>query len=111
MKYHFKSIDTWLKGVCKSHCLEHAWKRSKYEPGKKSIFAEEQLCETLDEDAEEEADLNEQVRQCSVVGQKSSCDFTKNHSGSPEKNHHVGQHLTSSSAMKKPVASYRPCDP
>lgn len=109
MKYHFKSIDTWLKGVCKSHCLEHAWKRSKYEPGKKSIFAEEQLCETPDEDAEEEADLNEQV-QCSVVGQKSSCDFTKDHSGSPEKNHHVGQHLTSSSAMKKPVASYRPCD-
>lgn len=109
MKYHFKSIDTWLRGVCKSHCLEHAWRRSKYEPGKKSIFAEEQLCETPDEDAEEEADLNEQV-QCSVVGQKSSCDFTKNYSGSPEKNHNVGQRLTSSSALKKPVASHGPCE-
>lgn len=109
MKYHFKSIDTWLRGVCKSHCLEHAWKRSKYEPGKKSIFAEEQLCETPDEDAEEEADLNEQV-QCSVVDQKSSCDLTKNYWGYPEKNHNVGQDLTSSSAMKKPVAFYSPCN-
>lgn len=43
MKYHFHSIDTWLKGVCVSHCLEHPWKQSKRAlPGKKSIFCEQQ---------------------------------------------------------------------
>ena len=25
IKFHYKSIDTWLEGVCKSHCKEHAW--------------------------------------------------------------------------------------
>lgn len=58
MQYHFKSIDTWLKGICKSHCPEHAWKRTKYQPGKKSIFAENQANETPDEDAEQEAEVD-----------------------------------------------------
>nr|XP_033777080.1 inactive polyglycylase TTLL10 isoform X2 [Geotrypetes seraphini] len=25
MKYHFKSIETWLQGTCVSHCPEHKW--------------------------------------------------------------------------------------
>ncbi|KAL9971339.1 hypothetical protein ACROYT_G023851 [Oculina patagonica] len=54
MQYHFKSIDTWLMGICKSHCPEHSWKRSKYQPGKKSIFADDQANETQDQDAEQE---------------------------------------------------------
>lgn len=54
MQYHFKSIDTWLMGNCRSHCQEHSWKRSKYQPGKKSIFAEDQANETQDQDAEQE---------------------------------------------------------
>ena len=24
-KHHFRSLDTWLEGICKSHCSEHAW--------------------------------------------------------------------------------------
>lgn len=54
MQYHFKSIDTWLMGICQSHCAEHSWKRSKYQPGKKSIFADNQPNGTQDEDAEQE---------------------------------------------------------
>ena len=27
-KYHFKSIDTWLRGVLKSHCKEHKWEKN-----------------------------------------------------------------------------------
>lgn len=39
MKYHFRSIDTWLNGICKSHCTEHLWKISKRTlPMRKSIF-------------------------------------------------------------------------
>eukprot|EP00795_Rhopilema_esculentum_P007069 gene7069-12708_t len=39
MVYHFKSIDTWLNGICRSFCSEHPWTRSKYlNHGKKSIF-------------------------------------------------------------------------
>jgi len=26
VKYHYKSIDTWLKGICRSFCSEHPWK-------------------------------------------------------------------------------------
>lgn len=55
MQYHFKSIDTWLMGICQSHCPEHSWKRSKYQPGKKSIFSEDQPNGvTQDQDAEQE---------------------------------------------------------
>ena len=43
MEYHFRSLDTWLDGVCVSHCPDHAWKtKSDYEPGKYSLFADEQ---------------------------------------------------------------------
>lgn len=38
-QYIFKSIDTWLAGTCKSHCQEHKWKRRKFNPSKKSVFA------------------------------------------------------------------------
>ena len=40
-KYHFRSIDTWLNGVCKSHNKKKAWPN----PGRqiasnaKSVFA------------------------------------------------------------------------
>ncbi|XP_071110412.1 uncharacterized protein [Haliotis cracherodii] len=37
-KYHFKSIDTWLMGICKSYCSQHPWRRTKYKPNKKSVF-------------------------------------------------------------------------
>ena len=26
--YHFKSIDTWLRGILKSHCKEHKWEKN-----------------------------------------------------------------------------------
>lgn len=41
IKFHFKSIDTWLEGICKSYCAEHSWNSSnlQWAPGKKSIFS------------------------------------------------------------------------
>ena len=52
MVYHYKSIDTWLDGICKSHCPDHAWSSSAvmWAPGKKSIF-------NIDKDYDE-ADMN-----------------------------------------------------
>ena len=40
IKFHYRSIDTWLEGVCKSWCQEHEWRNSKVQwaPGKNSIF-------------------------------------------------------------------------
>lgn len=73
MQYHFKSIDTWLKGICRSHCPEHSWTRSKYQPGKKSIFAEDQANETADQDAEEDQEIDEQVNVCGD-GNRFQCD-------------------------------------
>src|SRR5438045_3649756 len=34
---HFRSLDTWLNGECKSHCPQHPWTMVEYN-GKKSIF-------------------------------------------------------------------------
>ncbi|XP_033642169.1 protein polyglycylase TTLL10-like [Asterias rubens] len=62
MVYHFKSIDTWLQGVCKSHCPEHPWRVTTYEPGQKSIFSlqgepdEGQAAQDAASDTEEEDD-------------------------------------------------------
>ncbi|XP_057303640.1 protein polyglycylase TTLL10-like [Hydractinia symbiolongicarpus] len=43
MTYHFKSIDTWLNGICRSHCVEHPWTITKYaDHNKHSIFAQSQ---------------------------------------------------------------------
>lgn len=42
MKYHFKSIKTWLAGECKSHCPEHAWHIQKFNPSERSIFSMEE---------------------------------------------------------------------
>ena len=52
MVYHYKSIDTWLEGVSKSFCAQHAWSSSnlQWAPGKKSVFS-------IDDDYDE-ADLN-----------------------------------------------------
>lgn len=30
IEYHYKSLDTWLDGICKSWCPEHKWRRSNY---------------------------------------------------------------------------------
>ncbi|KAK3104533.1 hypothetical protein FSP39_004394 [Pinctada imbricata] len=45
-QYYFKSIDTWLMGVCKSFCKQHKWKRRKFNPSKKSVFSLKQNQET-----------------------------------------------------------------
>ena len=40
IQFHYKSLDTWLEGICKSHCEEHSWNSSnlQWAPGKNSIF-------------------------------------------------------------------------
>ncbi|XP_042335782.1 LOW QUALITY PROTEIN: inactive polyglycylase TTLL10 [Sceloporus undulatus] len=38
MEYHYKSIDTWLQGICTSHCPEHKWASARQLPGRRSIF-------------------------------------------------------------------------
>lgn len=44
INFHYKSIDTWLEGICRSWCNEHAWKSSNllWAPNKKSIFTDEE---------------------------------------------------------------------
>ncbi|XP_077167321.1 inactive polyglycylase TTLL10 [Paroedura picta] len=53
MKYHFKSIETWLQGICVSHCPEHKWASARQLPGRKSIFSP---LVKQNEPAEKEAD-------------------------------------------------------
>jgi hypothetical protein len=60
VKYHFRSLDTWLDGVCKSHCDEHPWHSDALNyleaAGKRSIFCdacEDQDCSAGGEDVEQ----------------------------------------------------------
>ena len=50
VQYHFRSIDTWLSGECKSHCEEHLWYSNSLgieaAAGKKSIFNDDSDCES-----------------------------------------------------------------
>ena len=45
-KYHFRSIEPWLQGICKSHCKEHAWNPRTFVPVKqtKKSLATKQAC-------------------------------------------------------------------
>ncbi|XP_041061666.1 uncharacterized protein LOC121287805 isoform X2 [Carcharodon carcharias] len=53
MKYHFKSINTWLQGICVSHCSELNWSSPTRLPGKGSIFS----LGVEDEAAEQQLDI------------------------------------------------------
>jgi hypothetical protein len=68
IKYHFKSIDTWLDGICKSHCDVHKWSSAnlQWAPGKNSIFAPEEGYDEADLDApvfDEDQDAVDQEEQ------------------------------------------------
>lgn len=41
IEFHYRSIDTWLEGVCRSWCQTHEWKNWKlfWVPDKRSIFS------------------------------------------------------------------------
>lgn len=63
VKVHFRSLDTWLSGVCKSYCPEHPWitETSWLAGNKKSIFdenaeSEEDVCAGEDVSQEEGAE-------------------------------------------------------
>ena len=53
IKFHYKSIDTWLEGICKSWCKDHEWRSSKlyWQPGKNSIFNTDEDYDQADLDA------------------------------------------------------------
>lgn len=52
IEFHYKSLDTYLEGVCRSFCDQHSWSSAnmQWAPGKKSIF-------NID-DEYDEADMN-----------------------------------------------------
>lgn len=50
-KYTFHSIDTWLRGICKSHVPERPWNHKVKKHAKSSVFADSD-----DEDADGDAE-------------------------------------------------------
>jgi hypothetical protein len=52
-QYWFCSIDTWLQGVCQSHCAEHDWREGAMCDGcAGSVFALDGAADEGDESAE-----------------------------------------------------------
>lgn len=59
VQYHFRSLDTWLGGECRSHCPEHPWHSEilsiEAAAGRKSIFndtSEDELAEYYSDDSD-----------------------------------------------------------
>ncbi|XP_041130153.1 protein polyglycylase TTLL10-like isoform X2 [Polyodon spathula] len=59
MNYRFKSIETWLQGICVSHCSQHKWGFPKQLPSPKSIFYKEDVQEPSEEEIEPEESNSE----------------------------------------------------
>ncbi len=64
MNYHFRSLDTWLDGVCKSCCEEHPWHSDVLNyletAGKRSIFCQETQGDDCSAGGDEEDDEGEE---------------------------------------------------
>jgi tubulin--tyrosine ligase like protein 10 len=75
VKYHFRSIDTWLDGVCKSCCPEHPWSTDdtviRGATGKNSIF----YVDSDDEDAGN-ADIDDDVDMAPATAEEGNADNT-----------------------------------
>ena len=54
IKHHFKSIDPWLQGICKTYCTEHLWNDQDINwcPSKHSVFSEGSYEDEADPDVE-----------------------------------------------------------
>lgn len=67
VNYHFRSLDTWLDGVCKSCCEEHPWHSDVLNyletAGKRSIFCQETQGEDCSAGGEEEDEEGEEGRE------------------------------------------------
>lgn len=63
VNYHFRSIDTWLDGICKSCCPEHPWQSDALSyveaAGKRSIFCEDCTAEDVSAGGEEDEESQE----------------------------------------------------
>ena len=53
IEFHYRSIDTWLEGICRSYCSTHEWRNWKvfWVPDKKSIFSTDEIYDENDMDA------------------------------------------------------------
>jgi hypothetical protein len=61
---HYRSIETWLDDICRSHCEKHKWSgdRLQWAPGKNYIFAFDDEYDEADIDApllDEEGEVEE----------------------------------------------------
>jgi len=67
IQFHYKSIDTWLEGICRSWCNEHAWKSSTllWAPNKKSIFTDEEEYTEADLDAPD-LETEQEIEPCTT---------------------------------------------
>ncbi|RUS81566.1 hypothetical protein EGW08_010667, partial [Elysia chlorotica] len=67
-QYIFKSIDTWLMGICHSYCPKHPWRLRKVNPSAKSIFNVEDVVQ--DEKASPDSDEEGAEREGKEGGQQ-----------------------------------------
>lgn len=85
IKHYYRSIDTWLDGICKSFCPEHSW-HDRYDADridKKSVlYAENVESDCDNEDDIENEELEEQVivkNNTAIVGEGNNHNFIRSY--------------------------------
>ena len=73
IQFHYKSIDTWLEGICRSWCSQHSWQSSTllWAPNKKSVFTDEEEYTEADLEGpglEDENDSDHDLEQTFFLG-------------------------------------------
>ena len=74
IRYHFRSIDTWLDGKCASHCSEHPWIEEDTRVGagalRNSIFYAESDEESAGDDSSESDEETKESREGTGISQQ-----------------------------------------
>lgn len=87
IQFHYRSIETWLDGICRSHCDQHKWSSAnlQWAPGKNSIFSLDEGYDEADFDApmldaenqEEEETKQHQIEPLAFIGSGNNSKLAK----------------------------------
>jgi hypothetical protein len=110
VQYHFRSIDTWLNGECKSHCSEHPWMNdslllTQAAVGKRSIFFDDEedvSAGGMEDDDEQTSEVNKATVLSQICQECETPDNEQNNKSNVEKTN-IEESQTDDVATIKPI--------
>ena len=96
VEYHFKSLDTWLNGICKSWCPEHNWRTPKFQiiEGNNKPLIAKYLCRRGLEEVESGMRMTDKAPRWRWTNKPSEISYKYFEEGK-----HVANHISNSSIL------------